>query len=116
MAAGAVSMGWTGPSPHSAHGLLLLAATGMLATLAQMAMTRAYAIGRPLTNASLQYLGIVFSFVYGVWLFHDPVTWSALAGMAMIIGAGLIAAWRRAGPAAPLAAPLTLPPAEALPR
>ena len=26
-------------------------------------MTRAYALGRPLVNASLQYLGIAFSFV-----------------------------------------------------
>ena len=41
-------------------------------------MTRAYRIGRTLVNASLQYLGIVFSFAFGVWLFDDPVTWMAL--------------------------------------
>jgi S-adenosylmethionine uptake transporter len=116
MVVGAASMLWTGPSHHTLRGLLLLAATGLLATLAQMAMTRAYAVGRLLGNASLQYLGIVFSFIYGVWLFHDPVTWLALAGMAMIIGAGLVATLRRPPAAASLAAPLTLPPAEALPR
>ena len=66
-------------------------ATGLLATTAQLLMTRAYAIGRTLTNASLQYLGIVYSFGYGVWLFDDPVSPAALAGMALIIGAGLAA-------------------------
>jgi S-adenosylmethionine uptake transporter len=59
-------------------------------------MTRAYAIGRPLSNASLQYLGIVFSFGYGVWLFDDPVTAAALGGMLLIVGAGLAATLLRA--------------------
>ncbi len=54
-------------------------------------MTRAYRIGRTLSNASLQYLGIVFSFIFGVLLFDDPVTWTALAGMALIVAAGLAA-------------------------
>jgi drug/metabolite transporter (DMT)-like permease len=62
-----------------------------LATAAQMMMTRAYRIGRTLSNASLQYLGIVFSFVFGVLLFDDPVTGMALAGMVLIVIAGLAA-------------------------
>ena len=45
-------------------------AVGLLATAGQMMMTRAYAIGRVLSNASLQYLGIAFSFAYGVLLFE----------------------------------------------
>ncbi len=66
-------------------------------------MTRAYAIGRPLVNASLQYLGIVFSFVYGVVLFHDPVTWMAILGMIFIVAAGVAATFLRskAAPAVP---------------
>jgi S-adenosylmethionine uptake transporter len=56
-----------------------------------MAMTRAYAIGRTLSNASLQYLGIAFSFLYGALLFHDAVTLTAMAGMVLIVGAGLAA-------------------------
>jgi drug/metabolite transporter (DMT)-like permease len=66
-------------------------AIGLLATVAQMMMTRAYRIGRTLANASLQYLGIVFSFVFGVLLFDDPVTLSAIVGMVLIVGAGLYA-------------------------
>jgi len=54
-------------------------------------MTRAQAMGTALSNAALQHLGIVFAFVMGVWLFNDPVTAMALAGMALIIAAGLAA-------------------------
>jgi len=81
---------------HTLHGFLLLLATGITATTAQVAMTRAYAIGKPLSNASLQYLGIAFSFVYGIVLFHDPLTWAAVGGMVLIVGAGLAASRLRA--------------------
>ncbi|MET0517643.1 MAG: DMT family transporter [Burkholderiaceae bacterium] len=84
---------------HGARGLALLLAVGLLATAAQLLMTRAYSRGKTLVNACLQYLGIVFSFIYGVSLFRDPVTWWALAGMALIITAGLAATLLRAGAA-----------------
>ena len=80
---------------HTWKGAALLVAVGLLATTAQLLMTRAYATGRTLVNASLQYLGIAFAFGYGVLLFDDPVTWMALAGMALIIGAGVAATMLR---------------------
>ena len=80
-----------GFSAHSVVGLVLLLAVGVLATLGQWAMTRAYAIGRALANAALQYLGIAFSFWLGVWLFDDPVTPAAIAGMLLIVAAGIAA-------------------------
>ena len=76
---------------HTLQGAALLLAVGLLATAAQLLMTSAYGRGRPLVNASLQYLGIVFSFLYGALLFRDAITLSALAGMALIIAAGLAA-------------------------
>lgn len=91
--------------PHGSEGLWPLVAAGVLATIAQLAMTRAYAIGRPLVNASLQYLGIVFSFGLGVWWFDDPVTAPALFGMALIIAAGLRATQVRAHGAPDAGAP-----------
>jgi drug/metabolite transporter (DMT)-like permease len=91
LAAGAMLTLATGAHPHTWTGIGLLLATGVLATVAQMMMTRAYAIGKALSNASLQYMGIVFSFVYGVLLFDDPVTATALGGMALIVAAGLAA-------------------------
>ncbi len=81
----------SGLHAHSWSGAGLLLATGLLATLAQMLMTRAYAIGRALANASLQYLGIVYSFVYGVLIFDELITWPAVLGMGLIIAAGVAA-------------------------
>jgi drug/metabolite transporter (DMT)-like permease len=89
--AGALTMLWTGAQAHSLKGVALLLAVGLLATTAQLLMTRAYAKGRTLVNASLQYLGIAWSFVYGVLLFDDEVTTMAVAGMLLIVGAGLAA-------------------------
>jgi drug/metabolite transporter (DMT)-like permease len=90
VAAGALLTTLTGISPHrSLTGVALLLAVGVLATVAQLMMTRAYSTGRTLVNASLQYLGIAFSFTYGVLLFDDRVTWMALAGMALIVAAGI---------------------------
>jgi S-adenosylmethionine uptake transporter len=102
VAAGALmTLGTGGMRAHTGTGAALLLATGVLATVAQMLMTRAYAIGRTLSNASLQYLGIAFSFGYGIWLFDDPVTGLALGGMLLIVGAGLAATvlGRRRAPA-----------------
>lgn len=101
--AGALTMLATGASAHTWHGVGLLLAVGLLATVAQLLMTRAYSTGKTLVNASLQYLGIVFSFVYGVLLFEDPVTWMAVAGMVLIVAAGVAATFLRskAAPSVP---------------
>ena len=88
---GLVTTAWTGMHAHALKGVVLLVAVGLLATVAQLMLTRAYSTGRALVNASLQYLGIAFSFGYGVLLFADRVTWMALGGMLLIVGAGLSA-------------------------
>jgi S-adenosylmethionine uptake transporter len=87
--AGAVSMIWTGFSRHSAHGAALLLAVGLLATAAQLMITRAFAIGSTLSNAGLQYSGILFAVLYGVLLFGERLSWMAIFGMLLIVGAGL---------------------------
>ncbi len=96
MAAGAATMTWTGVTSHDLRGLGLLLAIGLLATTAQTMMTRAYAIGGVLSNAALQYMGILWAFVFGVALFGDAVTWTALAGVTLIVVAGLGATLLRA--------------------
>jgi drug/metabolite transporter (DMT)-like permease len=77
---------------HTLQGMGMLLAVGMLATAAQLMITHAYRTGRMLVNASLQYLGIAWSFLYGVLLFDDPVTSLALLGMGLIVMAGIAAA------------------------
>jgi drug/metabolite transporter (DMT)-like permease len=105
LAVGALWMLLRGASAHTPRGLALLLAIGLLATAAQMMMTRAYRIGRTLANASLQYLGIVYSFVFGVLLFDDVLTWPAIVGMVLIVGAGLYATLLRSRQAHDATAP-----------
>ncbi len=93
--AGIATSLFTGVHAHTARGLALLLAVGVLATCAQLMMTRAYATGRPLVNASLQYLGIAWSFAFGIALFDDQVTAMAMVGMVLIVGAGLAATMLR---------------------
>ncbi len=91
IAAGLAIGFWSGWHAHTLQGAAWLLAVGVLATAAQLMMTRAYRTGRTLVNASLQYLGIAYSFAYGVLLFEDPVTPMAIAGMVLIVVAGLAA-------------------------
>ena len=100
-----------GPSPWPGWtAALLVLGVGLFATAAQLAMTRAFAIGRPLVNASLQYLGIVFAFGFGVLLFDDPAHPLAVAGMVLVVGAGITATRLRHGTGPRQNAQDTLPP------
>ena len=106
---GLVTTFWSGVHAHTWLGSAELLGVGVSATAAQLMMTRAYAIGSAMVNASLQYLGIAFSFGYGVLLFADRVSWMALGGMLLIVGAGLCATLlrsRTAGSVDTAAAPL----------
>lgn len=90
MLIGGALMLWQGTGRHTPQGVALLVAIGVLAVVAQMLMTRAYTVGSTLANAVLQYLGILFAFVYGVLLFGEAITWPALAGVVLIVVAGLM--------------------------
>ena len=106
---GAALSAFTGWHAHSWGGIGLLLAVGVLATVAQLMLTRAYARGRTLVNASLQYLGIGFSFLYGVLLFDDRVTWMAVVGMLLIVAAGVRATVLRTSTGPALDRPLAKP-------
>ena len=81
----------------------LLLAVGFPALLAQMAMTRAYRLGKVLVVANLQYSGIVFAGLYSVLLFGDDIPLIGWAGMALIVVSGIVATVlrARAAPGAP---------------
>ncbi len=91
LAGGAIVLATGGFGGHSAKGLGLLLAIGTCAAAAQLMMTRAYAIGSALANATLQYLGIVFAVLFGVFIFGDPLSLPTLGGIALIVGAGITA-------------------------
>ena len=84
---------WTGFSRHSLYGIGLLLAVGLLATIAQLMITRAFAIGSALSNAGLQYSGILFATAYGVLVFGERLSWMAVVGMLLIVAAGLVSTW-----------------------
>lgn len=71
------------------RGAALMLTMGVSATLAQMAMTRAYGTGKTLVVANLQYTGIIFSSVWGMLLWGDRFDWHVWLGMAVILVSGL---------------------------
>jgi S-adenosylmethionine uptake transporter len=77
------------------HALWLLP-VGLLASLGQLCMTRAYNHGATLVVASLQYSGIVFGAIYSVALFGDDIPLAGWAGMALIVASGIAATVLRA--------------------
>lgn len=79
--------GWT---PLSREAAPVLLAVGLSAMLAQLAMTRAYKVGRKLTVASLAYLTVAFSSLSGIALFGDWPQWQEWLGMAVIVAAGIL--------------------------
>lgn len=80
-----------GLSPLNGWHTLWLLPLGVLATLGQLCMTRAYGKGGTLVVASLQYSGIVFAALYGMALFGDVISPTAWIGMGLIVGSGVIA-------------------------
>ena len=78
-------------TPHTLKGAALLLGIGVSATVAQMAMTRAYRVGKVLVVANLQYTGIIFSSLWGMLLWGDRFSWYVWLGMAVILASGIAA-------------------------
>jgi S-adenosylmethionine uptake transporter len=76
---------------HTPNGMALLLGIGVLAAVAQMAMTRAYRLGNTLLTANLQYTGIVFSSLWGILIWSDALGWSGWTGIAIILLSGIVA-------------------------
>jgi drug/metabolite transporter (DMT)-like permease len=81
---------------------LLLAATGLAGGLAQLAMTRAYALERAARVGPVSYLGVVLSHLGSAALLGERVGPAQVAGATLVVGAGVVlavAAWRDPAPA-----------------
>jgi len=90
---GAGGMLFTPATPWSAvhwQDAAWLIPIGVLASLGQWAMTRAYRKGATLVVASMQYWGIVFASLYSIWLFDDPIAPMAWAGICLIVASGIV--------------------------
>ena len=64
---------------------------GVLASLGQWCMTRAYSHGSTLVVASMQYTGIVFAAIYSLALFGEYIAPIGWAGIAVIVASGILA-------------------------
>lgn len=78
---------------HDLRGSVLLLAIGVTAVAAQMAMTRAYRLGNTLLVANLQYLGIVFSSIWDLLIWNDPLSGLSWIGILVILGSGSLASF-----------------------
>jgi drug/metabolite transporter (DMT)-like permease len=81
------------------HDLLLLSAMGACATLAQLAMTRAYRKGDPLVVGSLAYSTVVIASLLGILLWGESLSPASWLGVALIIGSGIISVRNQPKPA-----------------
>ena len=105
--AGGAGMLVTGLSEWHWKPALWLIPMGVLASLGQLCMTRAYSVAQTrsvmLVVANLQYSGIVFGAVYSLVLFGDTISLIGWAGMALIVASGIAATvlLARAAPGSP---------------
>lgn len=99
-AAGAVTMMVTGISPWAGWNTLWLIPIGVLASIAQLCLTKAYAQAKTsretLVVANLQYSGIIFGAISGMVFFGDIIPPLGWAGMFLIIASGITATVLRA--------------------
>jgi len=78
---------------------LLLLGVACFATLAQLAMTRAYSRGKTLMSAALAYSTVIFSSLFGMLFWREVLDASAWAAIGLIILSGVAAThFSRASP------------------
>jgi drug/metabolite transporter (DMT)-like permease len=82
--------GFRTPSPRDVGWLLL---TGLSGGIAQLAMTRAYALTEAAKLGAVSYLGTVLSFVGAVAFLGERPDPTQLAGSLLVVGAGVALAW-----------------------
>ena len=90
--AGGIGLLFSGLSPvasWSTAGAWWLIPIGILASLGQWCMTRAYSKGSTLVVATMQYSGIVFASVYSLALFGDKIPLLGWAGIFVIVLSGV---------------------------
>ncbi len=82
-----------------ARGWLLLFGVGGFGAAAQLCMTRAYKRGKTMVVASFAYTTVVFSSLFGYWLWGESLPLIAMAGICLIVASGVMAtAFSRAAP------------------
>jgi drug/metabolite transporter (DMT)-like permease len=96
----AVPLAWAwGPVPAGA--LALLVGIGVLATLGQLCLTRAYALAPAARIGAFTYVAVVFGGLAGWALWDERPDLVSFGGMALVVACCLLAGWRPARRVAP---------------
>ena len=91
---GGVGMAFTGMTPWNEvawQDAAWVVPIGILASMGQWCMTRAYRKGATLVVASMQYSGIVFGVIFSLVLFGDQIPVLGWVGIAVIVSSGILA-------------------------
>jgi S-adenosylmethionine uptake transporter len=88
---GGIGVIFTGLSEWNWQAAVWLLPIGILASIGQWCMTRAYSQGSTLVAANLQYSGIVFAVLYSLLLFGEQIPLLGWLGMLVIVASGVAA-------------------------
>jgi drug/metabolite transporter (DMT)-like permease len=103
---------WQGEfHPVDAANIWPLLGLGVAATIAQLAMTRAYHSGNTLVVGAFAYSTVIFAAIFGLVFFDEKLPPMAWIGMAIIVASGLMAKFASEKPTTEKARP-TLPAEE----
>jgi S-adenosylmethionine uptake transporter len=91
---GAALVTFTGWHALTLHTIGPLVGIGLTATFGQLAMTRAYKMGRKLVAANLSYLTVVFSSLLGALLWGDKLPLDSYVAIVVIVCSGIVASRR----------------------
>ena len=79
-------------TPLNWQDMPILLGLGVSATIAQLAMTRAYRTGKTLTVASLAYTTVIFASLFDVLFWQETLSFSEYIAIGIIIFSGIISA------------------------
>ena len=79
--------GWSAVTPQM---LPYLLGIGITAMLGQLAMTHAYKVGRKFMVATLSYLVVVLSTLYGVFAFGETLSVMVIVGIGLVVVSGVV--------------------------
>jgi drug/metabolite transporter (DMT)-like permease len=91
----AVPLAWSW-SPVPGRMLAILVGIGVLATLGQLCLTRAYALAPAARIGAFTYVAVAFGGLIGWGLWQERPDAASLLGMGLVIGCCLLAGWRPA--------------------
>ncbi|THF60612.1 DMT family transporter [Pseudothauera rhizosphaerae] len=94
------------------RGVLVIAGIGLFGGGAQLAMTRAYRLGKTIVSASLAYTTVIFSSLFGMLLWDETLPPAALLAIALIVASGVMTSLATRSPARRPGPPIERPGGE----